>query len=157
MPFSKYSSKQKKLARVAKPRTKITKADFFLCVKAKRKVAESKPRKVRFQTFAELSKFMEQNTKRQKKKKRRMTPETQKMLMDVLKVQPQSVAAPIRPSIGTNPVADAYFNYIQDDPVALQVSGGDPLKRLLRFASEFVPRVYLQNWQNEEEINSEKH
>ena len=70
-----------------------------------------------------------------------MTPETQKMLMDVLKVQPQSVAAPIRPSIGTNPVADAYFNYIQDDPVALQVSGGDPLKRLLRFASEFVPGV----------------
>ena len=70
-----------------------------------------------------------------------MTPETQKMLMDVLKVQPQSVAAPIRPSIGTNPVADAYFNYIQDDRVALQVSGGDPLKRLLRFASEFVPGV----------------
>jgi|TARA_E500000318_G_scaffold26303_2_gene26066 hypothetical protein len=28
MPFSKYSPKQKKLARVAKPRTKITAADF---------------------------------------------------------------------------------------------------------------------------------
>jgi hypothetical protein len=28
MPFSKYSSKQKKLARVAKPRNKITGADF---------------------------------------------------------------------------------------------------------------------------------
>jgi len=28
MPFSKYSPKQKKLARVAKPRTKITSADF---------------------------------------------------------------------------------------------------------------------------------
>lgn len=28
MPFEKYSPKQKKLARVAKPRNKITKADF---------------------------------------------------------------------------------------------------------------------------------
>ena len=28
MPFEKYSSKQKKLARVAEPRDKITKADF---------------------------------------------------------------------------------------------------------------------------------
>lgn len=28
MPFSKYSSKQKKLARVAAPRNKITGADF---------------------------------------------------------------------------------------------------------------------------------
>ena len=28
MPFSKYSPKQKKLARVAPPRTKITGADF---------------------------------------------------------------------------------------------------------------------------------
>lgn len=28
MPFSKYSSKQKKLARVAAPRNKITQADF---------------------------------------------------------------------------------------------------------------------------------
>jgi len=41
----------------------------MLCVeaKAKGKVEESK-KKVRFQTFAELSKFMEENTKRQKKK-----------------------------------------------------------------------------------------
>ena len=28
MPFTKYSQKQKKIARVAKPRTKITGADF---------------------------------------------------------------------------------------------------------------------------------
>ena len=28
MPFSKYSKKQKRLARVAKPRNKITKADL---------------------------------------------------------------------------------------------------------------------------------
>tara|TARA_R100000329_G_scaffold151190_1_gene146322 strand:- start:1952 stop:2068 length:117 start_codon:yes stop_codon:yes gene_type:complete len=28
MPFKKYSAKQKKLARVAKPRNKITGADF---------------------------------------------------------------------------------------------------------------------------------
>jgi hypothetical protein len=28
MPFKKYSSKQKKLAKVAKPRNKITGADF---------------------------------------------------------------------------------------------------------------------------------
>ena len=28
MPFDKYSPKQKRLARVAKPRTKITAADF---------------------------------------------------------------------------------------------------------------------------------
>jgi len=32
----------------------------------------SKPeKKIRFETFAELSKFMEQNTKRQKKKKKK--------------------------------------------------------------------------------------
>ena len=28
MPFSKYSPKQKKLARIAEPRDKITRADF---------------------------------------------------------------------------------------------------------------------------------
>jgi|TARA_R110002020_G_scaffold71743_1_gene185067 hypothetical protein len=28
MPFNKYSSKQKKIARVANPRNKITRADF---------------------------------------------------------------------------------------------------------------------------------
>jgi len=37
MPFSKYSSKQKKLARVAKPRNKITGADFKKLKKSKRK------------------------------------------------------------------------------------------------------------------------
>ena len=36
MPFSKYSPKQKKLARVAKPRNKITGADFKK-LKAKKK------------------------------------------------------------------------------------------------------------------------
>jgi len=36
MPFSKYSKKQKKLARVAKPRNKITAADIKK-VKRKRK------------------------------------------------------------------------------------------------------------------------
>lgn len=36
MPFSKYSKKQKRLARVAKPRNKITKADLKK-VKSKRK------------------------------------------------------------------------------------------------------------------------
>ena len=35
MPFSKYSEKQKKLARVAPPRTKITKADFDALRKSK--------------------------------------------------------------------------------------------------------------------------
>ena len=37
MPFSKYSPKQKKLARVAKPRTKITAADFKKLKTNKRK------------------------------------------------------------------------------------------------------------------------
>ena len=37
MPFSKYSPKQKKLARVAKPRNKITKADFLALRKSKKK------------------------------------------------------------------------------------------------------------------------
>lgn len=37
MPFSKYSSKQKKLARVAKPRTKITAADFKKLRQTKKK------------------------------------------------------------------------------------------------------------------------
>lgn len=34
MPFSKYSSKQKKLARVAAPRNKITGADFKVLKKS---------------------------------------------------------------------------------------------------------------------------
>ena len=37
MPMSKYSAKQKKLARVAKPRNKITGADFKALKKAKKK------------------------------------------------------------------------------------------------------------------------
>ena len=37
MPFSKYSSKQKKLASVAAPRTKITGADFKKLKKKKKK------------------------------------------------------------------------------------------------------------------------
>tara|TARA_Y100001958_G_C21003362_1_gene386328 strand:- start:175 stop:288 length:114 start_codon:yes stop_codon:yes gene_type:complete len=37
MPFKKYSSKQKKLARVAKPRDKITGADFKKLKKRKKK------------------------------------------------------------------------------------------------------------------------
>ena len=37
MPFSKYSPKQKKLARIAPPRDKITGADFAMLKKEKRK------------------------------------------------------------------------------------------------------------------------
>jgi len=37
MPLSKYSAKQKKLARVAPPRNKITGADFKAMKKKKRK------------------------------------------------------------------------------------------------------------------------
>tara|TARA_A100001391_G_scaffold198307_1_gene179741 strand:+ start:663 stop:782 length:120 start_codon:yes stop_codon:yes gene_type:complete len=37
MPFSKYSSKQKKLAAVAPPRKKITGADFKALQKKKKK------------------------------------------------------------------------------------------------------------------------
>ncbi len=37
MPFSKYSPKQKKLARIAPPRDKITGADFAMLKKKKKK------------------------------------------------------------------------------------------------------------------------
>jgi len=37
MPLSKYTKKQKKLAKVAKPRDKITKADFDKLNKGKKK------------------------------------------------------------------------------------------------------------------------
>ena len=37
MPFSKYSSKQKKIARVAAPRNKITGADFKAIKRKKKK------------------------------------------------------------------------------------------------------------------------
>ena len=71
-----------------------------------------------------------------------LTPESQRALMAMLKVkQPESIAAPIQPKIGTNPLTEAYYNYIEGDPLAQQVSGGDPLKKLLRFASEFVPGI----------------
>tara|TARA_R110000787_G_C13354628_1_gene439440 strand:+ start:58 stop:1137 length:1080 start_codon:yes stop_codon:yes gene_type:complete len=71
-----------------------------------------------------------------------LLPETKKALMDALRVkQPQSIAAPIQPRIDSNPIAESYYNYIQGDPLAQQVSGGDPLKKLLRFASEFVPGI----------------
>ena len=43
MPFRKYSKKQKKLARVAPPRKKITKADFKkLKRRKKRKITKRK-------------------------------------------------------------------------------------------------------------------
>jgi hypothetical protein len=37
MPFTKYSPKQKKLAKIAKPRNAITKADFAVSNKKKKK------------------------------------------------------------------------------------------------------------------------
>ena len=37
MPFSKYSPKQKKLARIATPRNKITSADFKTLKKRKKR------------------------------------------------------------------------------------------------------------------------
>ena len=68
-----------------------------------------------------------------------LTPETQKLLMELLKVkQPESIAAPIQPRIGSNPIAESYYNYIQGDPLAQQVSGGDPLKKLLRFSHKLI-------------------
>ena len=42
MPFSKYSAKQKKLARVAPPRDKITGADFKAMKKKKKKMKKRK-------------------------------------------------------------------------------------------------------------------
>jgi|TARA_R110002020_G_scaffold263455_2_gene478141 hypothetical protein len=42
MPFSKYSKKQKKLAGVAPPRTKITGADFKKLKKRKKKSGKKK-------------------------------------------------------------------------------------------------------------------
>ena len=37
MPFSKYSPKQKRLAKIAKPRDKITGADFAMLKKRKKR------------------------------------------------------------------------------------------------------------------------
>ena len=45
MPFSKYSPKQKKLARVASPRNKITGADFAK-LRKKKKNRKKKSKKV---------------------------------------------------------------------------------------------------------------
>ena len=45
MPFSKYSPKQKKLARVASPRNKITGADFAK-LRKKKKNGKKKSKKV---------------------------------------------------------------------------------------------------------------
>jgi|TARA_R100000084_G_C4565218_1_gene106540 hypothetical protein len=48
MPFSKYSKKQKGLARVAKPRNKITGADFKkLAMNKKRKKNGNKGKKIK--------------------------------------------------------------------------------------------------------------
>src|SRR6056300_1060770 len=38
-------------------------------------------------------------------------------------------------------LSDTYFDYLIEDPIAKQVTGGDPLKKALRFVSEFVPGV----------------
>ncbi len=46
MPFKKYSPKQKKLARVAKPRNKITSTDFVK-LQSKKKSAKSVSKKVK--------------------------------------------------------------------------------------------------------------
>ena len=46
MPFSKYSPKQKKLARIAKPRNKITCADFSKLKKGKKNGKKGKKIKV---------------------------------------------------------------------------------------------------------------
>jgi|TARA_R100000081_G_C4797089_1_gene161602 hypothetical protein len=46
MPFSKYSPKQKALARVAKPRTKITGADFAKLKKKKKNAKKTNKKKV---------------------------------------------------------------------------------------------------------------
>lgn len=42
MPFSKYSPKQKRLARIAPPRDKITGADFAMLKKRKKKKTKRK-------------------------------------------------------------------------------------------------------------------
>jgi len=46
MPFTKYTKKQKALARVAKPRTKITGADFAKLKKKKKNGKKTKTKKV---------------------------------------------------------------------------------------------------------------
>ena len=50
---------------------------------------------------------------------------------------PESIAAPIEPRF----LMDRYLDFIQGDPTAQQVSGGDPLKKALRGISEFIPGI----------------
>ena len=50
---------------------------------------------------------------------------------------PESIAAPIE----NQGLMDRYLDYIQGDPIAQQVSGGDPLKKALRGISEFIPGI----------------
>ena len=47
---------------------------------------------------------------------------------------------PIQPQLGRG-LMDVYLDYLAQDPVAQQVTGGDPLKKGLRFVSEFIPGV----------------
>jgi len=70
-----------------------------------------------------------------------MLPETQQKLIDLLRInanaQPSSIAAPIEPSFKNN----LFFDYLRQDPLVEQVTGGDPLKKLLRFAATMTPGV----------------
>jgi hypothetical protein len=53
--------------------------------------------------------------------------------------RPESIAAPTNPRFGDNGLMSLYLDYIQGDPTAQQVTGGDPLKKALRGISEFIP------------------
>jgi hypothetical protein len=70
-----------------------------------------------------------------------MLPKTQQKLINLLGInanaQPSSIAAPIEPSFKNNP----FFDYLRQDPIAEQVTGGDPLKKLLRFAATIAPGI----------------
>ena len=50
---------------------------------------------------------------------------------------PESIAAPIEP----RSLMDRYLDFIQGDPTARQITGGDPLKKALRGISEFIPGI----------------
>jgi len=54
---------------------------------------------------------------------------------------PESIAAPIENRFGDSGLMDRYLDYIQGDPIAQQVTGGDPLKKALRGISEFIPGI----------------
>ena len=43
--------------------------------------------------------------------------------------RPESIAAPTNPRFGDNGLISLYLDYIQGDPIAQQVTGGDPLKK----------------------------